>query len=166
MIVLALLLAAAPPAADPPRPMLPRIAPPVAKRVPPPHSFIPAVSVRSVVTTASGLRFETLRPGGGARPTAADEVLVTYEGHLADGTLFDASAQPTRFPVSGVVPGFSEALQRMQKGGRYRFWIPGALAYGARGVPGAIPPDAELEFIVTLVDARPVAAAATAPQQP
>src|SRR4051794_39647389 len=82
----------------------------------PPHSFIPPVSVRAVATTPSGLRFETLKPGVGARPTTADAVLVTYEGHLADGTLFDASPRPTAFPVSGVVPGFAEALQHMQKG--------------------------------------------------
>ncbi|HEX8482198.1 MAG TPA: FKBP-type peptidyl-prolyl cis-trans isomerase [Allosphingosinicella sp.] len=138
MFSLALLLAAAPaPAAAPPR------------------SFIPPVSVKAVVRTPSGLRFETLRPGTGAKPTAADQVLVTYEGHLADGTLFDASPRPTVFPVSGVVPGFAEALQLMQKGGRYRFWVPSALAYGAAGIPGAIPPSAELEFIVTLIDMRP-----------
>jgi FKBP-type peptidyl-prolyl cis-trans isomerase FkpA len=152
MIALALLLAAA--------------APPPAKArpAPPPRSFIPPVSPRAVVTTASGLRLETLRPGAGPRPTTSDEVLVTYEGHLSDGTLFDASAQPTAFPVKAVVPGFAEALQLMQKGGRYRIWIPGALAYGARGVPGAIPPNAELEFIVSLVDMRP--APAPAPPQP
>jgi peptidylprolyl isomerase len=77
--------------------------------------------------------------------------------------LFDASAQPTAFPVNAVVPGFAEALQLMQKGGRYRFWIPSALAYGPKGVPGAIPPNSELEFIVTLVDLRPMPAA---PAQP
>jgi FKBP-type peptidyl-prolyl cis-trans isomerase len=147
MLGLALLLAAAPaPAAAPPR------------------SFIPPVSAQAVVTTPSGLRFETLRPGAGSKPTPADMVLVSYEGHLADGTLFDASARPTAFPVSGVVPGFAEALQLMQKGGRYRFWIPSALAYGAAGVPGAIPPNAELEFIVTLIDMRPAAPAAPAAQ--
>lgn len=153
MIALALLIAAAAPA-------------PAAKRVPPPpRSFIPPVSAKLVVATPSGLRFETLKPGSGPKPTTADEVLVTYEGHLADGTLFDASPQPTRFPVSGVVPGFAEALQLMQKGGRYRFWVPSALAYGERGVPGAIPPNAELEFIVTLVDLRPVAAPAPSSPQ-
>jgi FKBP-type peptidyl-prolyl cis-trans isomerase len=146
MISLALLLAAA--------------APPPAKArpAPPPRSFIPPVSPRAVVTTPSGLRLETLRPGSGPKPAASDEVLVTYEGHLADGTLFDASAQPTVFPVKAVVPGFAEALQLMQKGGRYRIWIPGALAYGAQGIPGAIPPNAELEFIVSLVDMRPAPA--------
>lgn len=145
MLSLALVLAAATPVPAPPR------------------SFVPPVSPRAVVTTPTGLRFETLRPGAGARPTPADLVLVTYEGHLADGTLFDASAQPTAFPVSGVVAGFAEALQSMQKGGRYRFWIPSALAYGPAGVPGAIPPDSELEFIVTLIDLRPAEAA---PAQP
>jgi FKBP-type peptidyl-prolyl cis-trans isomerase len=65
--------------------------------------------------------------------------------------------------VSGVVPGFAEALQLMQKDGRYRFWIPPALAYGADGIAGAIPPNAELEFIVTLIDRRPAEAA---PAQP
>jgi FKBP-type peptidyl-prolyl cis-trans isomerase len=146
MLSLAILLAAAP----------------VAKPVPP-RSFIPPVSVRAVVTTPSGLRFETLRPGAGAKPTTADLVLVTYEGHLADGTLFDAGPQPTAFPVTGVVPGFAEALQLMQKGGRYRFWIPSALAYGAAGIPGAIPPNSELEFIVTLIDMKPASEVAPAP---
>src|SRR5687767_5363007 len=151
MLSLALLLAAA--QAPAPKPV-------------PPRSFIPPVSARAVVTTPSGLRFETLRSGTGAKPTAADLVLVTYEGHLADGTLFDAGPQPTAFPVSGVVPGFAEALQLMQKGGRYRFWIPSALAYGEAGVPGAIPPNAELEFIVTLIDMKPAAEAAPAEPQP
>jgi FKBP-type peptidyl-prolyl cis-trans isomerase FkpA len=148
MLSLALLVAAAVPAPAPPR------------------SFIPPVSARAVVSTPSGLRFETLRPGAGAKPTAADLVLVTYEGHLVDGSLFDAGPQPTAFPVTGVVPGFAEALQLMQKGGRYRFWIPAALAYGAAGIPGAIPPNAELEFIVTLIDMKPAAEAAPAQPQP
>jgi FKBP-type peptidyl-prolyl cis-trans isomerase len=130
---------------------------------PPPRSFIPPVTLKSVVTTPSGLRFETLRAGTGAKPTTTDLVLVTYEGHLADGTLFDASAQPTALPVSGVVSGFAEALQLMQKGGRYRFWIPPALAYGPSGVPGAIPPNAELEFIVALIDMKPADAPAAQP---
>jgi FKBP-type peptidyl-prolyl cis-trans isomerase FkpA len=145
MLSLAIFLAAATPAPVPPR------------------SFVPPVSARAVLTTPTGLRFETLKAGLGAKPTAADMVLVTYEGHLADGTLFDASPRPTAFPVSGVVPGFAEALQLMQTGGRYRFWIPSALAYGPDGVPGTIPPNAELEFIVTLVDMKPAEAA---PAQP
>jgi FKBP-type peptidyl-prolyl cis-trans isomerase len=141
MLLLSLLLAAAPVPAPAPAP---------------PRSFIPPVSAKAVVTTPSGLRFETLKAGTGAKPAAADLVLLTYEGHFSDGSLFDASAQPVAFPVAGVVPGFAEALQMMQKGGRYRFWVPPALAYGAEGVPGSIPPNAELEFIVTLIDMRPV----------
>ena len=149
MLSFAILLAAAPVAAPAP-----------------PRSFIPPVAVKAVVATPSGLRFETLKAGTGAKPTTADLVLVTYEGHLADGTLFDASAQPTAFPVAGVVPGFAEALQLMQRGGRYRVWVPAALAYGTNGVPGAIPPNAELEFIVTLIDMKPAEAPAAASPEP
>jgi FKBP-type peptidyl-prolyl cis-trans isomerase len=117
------------------------------------------------VTTPSGIRFQTLKAAPGPKPTATDQVLVTYEGHLADGTLFDASAQPVGFGVSDLVPGFTEALLMMNKGGRYKFWIPPELAYGAAGAGGgAIPPNAELEFIVTLLDIRPTdPAAAPAP---
>ena len=116
-----------------------------------------------ILTTPSGVRFQTLKPGSGPKPKASDEVLVTYEGHLADGTLFDASAQPVGFPVSGLIPGFTEALLMMDKGGRYKFWIPPQLAYGAAGAGnGLIPPNAELEFIVTLMDIRPAAPAAPA----
>ena len=105
---------------------------------------------QGVVTTASGLRFETLAAGSGAAPQPGGAVRVSYEGRLADGTVFDAAAEPVGLPVSELVPGFTEALLLMRVGGRYRFWIPAALAYGERGVPGAIPPNAELEFTVTL----------------
>jgi FKBP-type peptidyl-prolyl cis-trans isomerase FkpA len=127
----------------------------------------PAVAPGPVVTTPSGLRFLTLKPGSGPKPTTTDAVLVTYEGHLADGTLFDASAQPVGFGVSDLIPGFTEALLMMEKGGRYRFWIPGHLAYGEAGAGGgAIPPNAELDFIVTLIDIAPAqAAAAGQPEQ-
>lgn len=111
------------------------------------------------ITTADGLRFQVLQPGTGARPQPGDAVLVTYEGRLADGSVFDAATEPVGFPVSGVVPGFAEALQLMSVGGRYRFWIPAALAYGAEGVPGHIPPNAELDFTVALIRVGPAAAA-------
>ena len=113
------------------------------------------------VTTVSGLRFRELEPGAGRSPLPGDAVLVSYEGRLADGTIFDSSAEPVGMAVDAVVPGFREALLRMRKGGRYRFWIPPALAYGAEG-GGPIPPDAELDFTVTLhAIGRPVGADVT-----
>ena len=110
-----------------------------------------------VVVTASGLRIQTLVAGTGPQPQPVDSVVVTYEGRLADGTEFDAQAEPVTFPVSALVPGFTEALLAMKKGGTYRFWIPPALAYGAEGAGGVIPPNAELDFTVTLVDILPAA---------
>jgi FKBP-type peptidyl-prolyl cis-trans isomerase len=123
---------------------------------------------RPIVATASGLRFQTLKPGAGPRPTADDAVLISYEGRLLDGKVFDKSEQPVGMMVSGVIPGFEEALLLMNQGGTYRFWIPAALAYGAEGAGGgSIPPNAELDFIVTLVDVgRPAAAPATPEQIP
>ncbi len=119
-----------------------------------------------VVATASGLRFQTLKPGTGPRPAADNAVLIAYEGRLADGKVFDRSEQPVGMMVSGVIPGFQEALLMMNQGGTYRFWIPGALAYGPQGTPdGTIPPNAELDFTVTLHDiGRP--APAPAPEPP
>jgi FKBP-type peptidyl-prolyl cis-trans isomerase len=109
----------------------------------------------TIVTTASGLRWQTLVVGSGAQPGEADSVLVSYEGKLADGTVFDRSSAPTVLPVAALVPGFSEALQLMTKGGRYRIWIPPQLGYGAEGAGGVIPPNAELEFTVDLHDIVP-----------
>ena len=111
----------------------------------------PAPQPAAAVTTASGLRFETLAPGGGRRPQLGDAVLVTYEGRLADGTLFDAAATPVGLLVADAIPGFTEALLLMNEGGRYRFRIPPALAYGAQGRPGVIPPNAALDFTLTLI---------------
>ena len=117
-----------------------------------------------IVATASGLRFQTLKPGTGPRPGPDNAVLISYEGRLADGKVFDKSEQPVGMMVSGVIPGFREALLMMNQGGAYRFWIPAALAYGAEGAGGgAIPPNAELDFTVTLHDVgRPAPAPAPA----
>ena len=125
----------------------------------------PAAQMAPPVATASGLRFQTLKPGSGRRPAAGDAVLIAYEGRLADGKVFDKSEQPVGMLVSGVIPGFQEALMLMNQGGTYRFWIPGALAYGPDGTPdGTIPPNAELDFTVTLVDiGRPAPAPAEPP---
>jgi FKBP-type peptidyl-prolyl cis-trans isomerase FkpA len=120
------------------------------------------------VATASGLRFQTLKPGTGPRPSAQDAVLISYEGRLLDGKVFDKSEEPVGMMVSGVIPGFREALLLMNQGGTYRFWIPGALAYGPEGTSdGTIPPNAELDFTVTLVDiGRPAPAPAPAASEP
>ena len=104
-----------------------------------------------VETTASGLQYKILKPGEGPSPTATDTALVKYEGRLRDGTVFDANEQ-TPMPVGGVVPGFSEALQLMQKGGEYRIWIPSDLAYGEASPGEQIPPNSLLIFDVTLLD--------------
>jgi FKBP-type peptidyl-prolyl cis-trans isomerase len=93
-----------------------------------PATFFANNAKRSNVrTTPSGLQIETLKEGSGANPGPNDMVLVEYEGRLLDGTVFDASAQhggPAPLPVSGVIPGWSEGLMLMKKGGKYRLWIP------------------------------------------
>lgn len=112
---------------------------------------------KGVVTTPSGLQYQVLTPGTGASPTDADEVLITYEGRLLDGTVFDKSAQPTPLEVGAVVPGFSEALKRMNKGGKYRLWLKPSLGYGDHVPPGGpIPPNAVLVFDVELLDSMPI----------
>jgi len=104
-----------------------------------------------VVTTESGLQYKVIKPGEGPSPTATDTALVKYEGRLRDDTIFDANEQ-TPMPVGGVVPGFSEALQLMQRGGEYRIWIPSDLAYGEASPGDQIPPNSLLIFDVTLLD--------------
>jgi FKBP-type peptidyl-prolyl cis-trans isomerase FkpA len=116
-----------------------------------PPAPAPVETPLSSVTTQSGLRFEVIEAGAGRRPVRGDAVLVTYVGRLADGTIFDSAAQPVGLLVSGAIPGFTEALLRMNEGGRYRFVIPPRLAYGARGRPGIVPPNATLDFTLSLV---------------
>ena len=111
-------------------------------------------------TTASGLMFRTIEAGDGPLIKPVDGVLIDYEGRLEDGTVFDSSrGQPVPMIAGQVIPGFAEALQKMQKGGRYTIRIPGALAYGANPPPGSpIPPNAPLEFDVHVVQVVPDAA--------
>jgi len=118
-----------------------------AAQPPPPAAPTPA----AIVTTASGLRLQVLEAGSGRRPTLDDAVLVTYQGRLADGAVFDDAAQPVGLMVADTVPGFTEALLLMNAGGRYRFWVPPALAYGAAGSRGIVPPNATLDFTLTLI---------------
>lgn len=104
-----------------------------------------------IETKESGVQIKVIKPGEGASPTASDTALVKYEGRLRDGTIFDANEQAP-MPVGGVVPGFSEALQSMQKGGEYRIWIPSELAYGEVSPGPEIPANSLLIFDVTLLD--------------
>jgi FKBP-type peptidyl-prolyl cis-trans isomerase FklB len=106
-----------------------------------------------VVVTPSGLQYEVLRAGSGATPTADQTVEVHYHGTLPDGTVFDSSVrrgETVSFPVTGVIPGWVEALQLMQVGAKWRLVIPSGLAYGDRGT-GPIPPGATLIFEVELI---------------
>ena len=106
-----------------------------------------------IFTTDSGLQYQIVREGKGKQPTATDTVKVHYLGLLIDGTPFDSSYQrnePADFPVTGVIPGFSEGLQLMKEGAKYRFVIPTELAYGAQG-PGSIGPNQVLIFEVELL---------------
>ncbi len=107
-----------------------------------------------VKTTDSGLQYEVLQPGDGPHPDSADQVTVQYKGTLVDGTEFDSSykrGQPATFYVNRVIKGFSEGLQLMPVGSKYRFVIPPNLAYGPQGSGDAIGPDETLVFEVELV---------------
>lgn len=109
-----------------------------------------------VVTTKSGLQYEVLTAGSGAKPNRDQTVEVHYHGTLIDGTVFDSSVQrgeTVSFPVTGVIAGWVEALQLMQVGAKWRLFIPANLAYGDRG-QGPIPPGSVLVFDVELVSIR------------
>jgi len=111
---------------------------------------------QGVQKTASGLQYQVLKNGAGASPKATDVVRVHYHGTLIDGTVFDSSVdrkQPAEFPVNRVIPGWTEALQKMKVGDKWKLFIPSDLAYGPQGTPGGpIPPNAVLVFEVELLD--------------
>ena len=109
---------------------------------------------KGVKSTDSGLQYEVIREGAGPIPTAADTVKVHYEGKLLDGTTFDSSykrSEPSEFGVTGVIKGWTEALQIMKTGAKYKLYIPADLAYGERGRPN-IPPNSVLIFDVELLE--------------
>jgi len=122
-------------------------------------------TAQGVKTTASGLQYSVEKEGDGKTPTKTDTVKAHYKGTLVDGTQFDSSydrGQPAEFPVQGVIPGWSEALQMMKVGAKYKLFIPPELAYGASGRPG-IPANSVLVFEVELVEiVKPGAGAAAA----
>jgi FKBP-type peptidyl-prolyl cis-trans isomerase len=126
----------------------------------PPADFLAANARHpGVVTTASGLQYKVLKQGSGAKPGAADLVLVNYEGRLANGESFDSSARqggPAALPVAGgMIPGWGEGLQLMPQGSKYRFWMPPELAFGERGAGDKIPPNAVAIFDVELIAIAP-----------
>ena len=107
-----------------------------------------------VKVTASGLQYEVLEATLGQKPKATDTVKVHYEGTLIDGTVFDSSykrGESISFPLNGVIKGWTEGLQLMSVGSKYKFFIPYQLAYGERGAGGSIPPYAALIFTVELL---------------
>jgi len=118
-------------------------------------AFLAENAQRSEVTvTESGLQYEVLVAGSGARPDAASTVRVHYEGTLTNDTVFDSSyarGEPIEFPLDGVIPGWTEGLQLMSVGSTYKFFIPADLAYGAGGNQ-SIPPNSVLIFTVELLD--------------
>jgi FKBP-type peptidyl-prolyl cis-trans isomerase FklB len=107
-----------------------------------------------VQTTASGMQYIVMKEGTGAKPGLNDKVTTHYHGTLIDGTVFDSSVergQPASFPVSGVIPGWTEALQMMPVGSKWKLFLPSELAYGERGAGGKIGPNSVLVFEVELL---------------
>jgi FKBP-type peptidyl-prolyl cis-trans isomerase len=109
----------------------------------------------NIVTTASGLQYEVLTPGTGtASPSSTDNVTVHYKGTTLDGKEFDSSysrGEPATFPLNRVIAGWTEGVQLMKEGAKYRFYIPSALAYGEQGAGRSIGPNAALIFDVELI---------------
>jgi len=114
-----------------------------------------AAKETGAVKTASGLIFIPVKEGTGASPTATSKVKVNYEGKLVDGKVFDASARhggPATFPLNGVIPCWTEGVQKLKVGGKARLVCPAALAYGDRGAGAEVPPGATLDFEVELLE--------------
>ena len=114
----------------------------------------------AVQTTASGMQYIVLRDAEGPKPKATDKVKVHYEGTLIDGTKFDSSydrGESIDFPLNQVIQGWTEGIQLMSVGSKYKFFIPYELAYGEQGAGGVIPPYATLIFTVELLDINPPA---------
>ncbi len=107
-----------------------------------------------VITLPSGLQYHILKEGNGEKPTATDKVTTHYHGTFLDGKVFDSSVergQPAQFPVNRVIPGWTEALQLMPVGSKWKLWIPYNLAYGDKGYPPKIAPYSALIFEVELI---------------
>ncbi len=120
------------------------------------EAFLAANAAKEGVTVLpSGLQYTVLQEGSGKRPKATDRVKCHYEGTLTDGTVFDSSyrrGEPAVFPLNGVIAGWTEGVQLMGEGAKYRFFIPYNLAYGERGAGETIPPYSALVFDVELIE--------------
>jgi FKBP-type peptidyl-prolyl cis-trans isomerase FklB len=113
---------------------------------------------KGVVTTTSGLQYQVIEEGTGEKPGPDDTVVTHYRGTLLNGQEFDSSyrrGQPAMFPVNGVIPGWTEALQLMKSGAKWKLFIPAALAYGDRGAGNAIGPNETLIFDIELLEINP-----------
>ncbi len=113
-----------------------------------------AVGAGKPETTASGLVYESLKDGSGAQATPSDSVQVHYRGTLTDGKEFDSSykrGQPATFPLSRVIPCWTEGVAKMKEGGKAKLTCPPGIAYGSRGAGSAVPPNATLNFEVELI---------------
>ena len=116
-----------------------------------------ALAQAQPVTTASGLVYESLKEGTGDSPKATDTVKVHYKGMFLDGKEFDSSykrGEPTEFPLNRVIPCWTEGVQRMKPGGKAKLTCPPAIAYGAAGAGGVIPPNSTLNFEIELISVR------------
>ncbi len=116
-----------------------------------------AASAKGAVKAPSGLVYVSLREGSGTQPAPTDTVSVHYRGTLPDGTEFDSSykrKEPTEFPLNGVIPCWTEGVQKMKVGGKARLTCPPEIAYGTRGAGGVIPPNATLTFEVELISVK------------
>jgi len=111
----------------------------------------------AVIVTESGLQYEIIEEGTGKSPIATDVVKCHYHGTLIDGTVFDSSVEkgePAEFPLNRVIPGWTEGLQLMKEGAKYKFYIPTELAYGQRGTRGSVQPNMALIFEVELIEVK------------
>ena len=128
----------------------------MAQAQPQPDPAIAAATKEAgAVVTPTGLVYRSLKEGSGASPTAADTVKVHYRGTFPDGREFDSSYkrnEPAQFPLGGVIPCWTEGVQKMKVGGKARLTCPASIAYGARGAAGTIPPNATLHFEVELLE--------------
>jgi FKBP-type peptidyl-prolyl cis-trans isomerase FklB len=112
---------------------------------------------KGVTTLPSGLQYQVIRSGKGASPKASDTVVTHYHGTLINGKVFDSSVdrgQPATFPVARVIKGWTEALQKMKVGDKWKIYVPSQLAYGAAGAPPKIGPDSALIFDIELLEIK------------